>query len=325
MRLSSAAGLAGLLVALVALPAGMARAQVPPLPSGVVQQLNQTIGQRVEATAVLATQSAVSRIGLGWSLNDADGVIYKIPWKFELHDARPLGDSDLKWTPVLEGGAGYANFVNHFNQSVLDGNESDYQTGAVSFGAGPRFYFGDSGFSVLPAFDLLYAYTDNDFTGNTLLGQIVVADGRYVNWSVQTLSLVPSFEARYRQTFARWTPEVTSTFVYFATRPITSSTDVLSFTSSSAAWTTKVDLDYLTPWELLHCPLHVGGNYMFTALYGGLREAMGTDHYSQADGRITLDLLGKVWKVHDVGLSGGYFWCDAFAGYSVGIEGSLKF
>lgn len=95
MRLSSAAGLVGLLVPLCALPAGKAHAQVPPLPSGVVQQLDQAIGQRVEATAVLATQSAVSRIGLGWTLNDANGAIYKIPWKFDLHDARSLGDSGL--------------------------------------------------------------------------------------------------------------------------------------------------------------------------------------------------------------------------------------
>ncbi len=56
-------------------------AQVPP---GAVQQLDTAIGQRVEATAVLGTQSIVSRAGLGWSLNNADGSIYKIPWSFEL-------------------------------------------------------------------------------------------------------------------------------------------------------------------------------------------------------------------------------------------------
>jgi hypothetical protein len=322
-RPSAAKFLRGLILLVGTLPA-TGRAQ-PSLPPGVVAQLNQAIGQRVEATAVLATQSTVSRIGLGWTVNDADGAIYKVPWKFELHDARPLGESGLKWTPVLEGGAGYGSFVNHFNQSVLAGNESRYQTGAVSFGAGPRFYFGDSGFSLLPAFDLLYAYTDNDFTANTLLGQIVAADGRYVNWQAQTLSLVPSFEARYQNTFERWTPEVTSSFVYFATRPITSSTSALNFISSSMAWANKVDLDYQTPWAAWSCPFHVGVNYTFTELYGGLRESLGTTHYSQADARVTLDLLGKVWKIHTVGLSGGYFWCAAFKGYSIGLEGSMKF
>jgi len=40
---------------------------------------------------------------------------------------------------------------------------------------------------------------------------------------------------------------------------------------------------------------------------------------------VTLDVLGKLWKVKNVGLSGGYFWCGAFSGYSIGLEGSVKF
>ena len=35
---------------------------------------------------------------------------------------------------------------------ALAGNESDFRTVALGLGVGPRFYFGDSGFSVLPAF-----------------------------------------------------------------------------------------------------------------------------------------------------------------------------
>jgi hypothetical protein len=325
MNMLSAAGLAGCLAPVLALLPESTRGQLPPLPPGAVQQLNRAIGQRVEATAVLATQNTVSRIGLGWTLNDADGAIYRIPWKFELHNPRPVGDCRVTWTPVIEGGVGYGAFANHFSQSVLAGNESDFSTVAFSLGAGPRFYFGDSGFSILPAFDLLYAYTDNDFIARTTLGQIVAADGRYVNWRVQTLSFVPSFEARYRRTFGRWTPELTSTFVYFDTRPITATTDALSFTSDSMAWANKADLDFLTPWNLFGCPMHFGGNFVRTELYGGLQDAMATDHYSQVNGRVTLDLLGKVWKVSTLGVSGGYFWCDAFNGYSVGLEGSLKF
>jgi hypothetical protein len=319
------AGFAAWLAPVLVLLPELVRAQLPPLPAGTLQQLDQAIGQRVEATAVLATQNTVSRIGLGWTLNDADGAIYRIPWKFELHDPRPLGDSRVSWTPVIEGGAGYGAFANHFSQSTLAGNESDFTTVAFSLGAGPRFYFGDSGVSVLPAFDLIYAYTDNNFIARTTLGQIVAADGRYVNWRVQTISFVPSFEARYRRTFGRWTPELTSSFVYFDTQPITQTTDALSFTSDSMAWANKADLDFLTPWNLFGCPMHFGGNYVRTQLYGGLQDAMRTDHFSQVDGRVTFDLLGKVWKVDTLGVSGGYFWCDAFNGYSVGLEGSMKF
>src|SRR5215472_1191152 len=71
-------------IALLALSTGStANAQLPP---GALQQLDTAIGQRVEATAVFGTQSIASRAGLGWTLDDATGHIYKIPWKTELED-----------------------------------------------------------------------------------------------------------------------------------------------------------------------------------------------------------------------------------------------
>jgi len=302
----------------------VARAQFV-LPPAALQQLDTAIGQRVEATAVFGTQSIASRAGLGWTLDDATGHIYKIPWKTELKDPQAIDYHDLLWAPVFEGGIGYGGFVNHFNDSVLDGNESDYDTVALSLGGGPRIYFGDTGFSVLPAFDLLYGYTDNKFDGNTTLGQQIVTNGQYVNWKVHTITLVPSFELQFKKTYGRWIPTFTSDFAYYNTRPIYSSTSALSFKSTSKLWANKFDLDYVTPWEVLECPVHFGGDISRTDLYQGLQAALDTDHYYQTDGRVTLDVLGRLWKVDSVGLTAGYFWCSAFHGFSVGIECSLKF
>ena len=300
-----------------------AHAQLPP---GALQQLDTAIGQRVEATAVFGTQSIASRAGLGWTLDDATGHIYKIPWKTELQDPGPVGDQGLLWAPVFEGGVGYGGFVNHFeNNTVLAGNESDFDTVALSLGGGPRIYFGDSGFSVLPAFDLLYAYTDNDFEANTPLGQQIVANGQYVNWQVHTLSLVPSFELQFKKTYGRWIPKLTSDFAYYNTRPIYRTTGALSFRSASMLWANKFDLDYVTGWKVLNCPVHFGGDIGRTDLFEGLQAALDTDHYYQTDGRVTLDVFGRLWKVDTLGLSAGYFWCNAFKGYSVGIECSVKF
>jgi hypothetical protein len=296
-----------------------------PIPPGALQQLDRAIGQRVEAIAVVGTQSVASRSGLGWSLNDADGNIYKIPWKTELREPRAIGSSSVAWTPVFEGGAGYGDFVNRFEDNVLAGNQSKFETVAVSLGAGPRFYFGTNGFSVLPAFDFLYAYTHNDFIPGTPAGQDIVADGRYVNWDVHTISFVPSMEVRYRRTFGRWTPMVVSGFAYFKTQPIYRSTDDLSFRSESMVWANRIELDFLTNLKLFSCPVHLGADISRTDLYDGLRTAMNTSYYYQTRGSVTLDVLNKVWKADVLGVSGGYFWCGAFEGYSIGLEASLKF
>jgi Solitary outer membrane autotransporter beta-barrel domain len=300
-----------------------ARAQsVPP---AALAQLDTAIGQRVEATAVFGTQSIASRAGLGWTLDDATGYIYKIPWKTEMTDPLATGYHSLLWAPVFEGGIGYGGFVNKFDNSVLAGNESDFDTVALSLGGGPRIYFGDSGFSVLPAFDLLYGYTDNHFDANTPQGELVVSNGQYVNWKVHTITLVPSFQLQFKKTYGRWLPKFTSDFAYYNTRPIYRTTDALSFKSASMLWANKFDLDYITRWKVLECPVHFGGDFGRTDLYEGLQAALDTDHYYQTDARVTLDVLGRVWKVDYVGLTGGYFWCNSFTGYSIGIECSLKF
>jgi hypothetical protein len=320
MKSKIKAACGGMLLVAVAAPA--ARGQVSP---EEIQQLDQAIGERVEATAVLGTQSIASRSGLGWTLNDASGNIYKIPWKFELQAPQPLGATGLDWVPVFEGGAGFAQFANHFDDSVLDGNESDFTTLALSIGGGPRLYFGSSGFSVLPAFDFLFAYTENNFTAHTPAGQAVVDDGRFVNWEVYTVSFAPSFELRYQRQCGRWTPTFTSAYGYFSTLPLSRSTDSLSFRSDSMVWANKMDLDYVTPWSLFDCPMHFGGDLSRTDLFDGLKAALATDHYYQTDGRITFNVLGKMWVLKSIGVTGGYFWCDAFRGYTIGLDGSVSF
>jgi Solitary outer membrane autotransporter beta-barrel domain len=289
------------------------------------EQLDTAIGQRVEATAVFGTQSIASRTGLGWTLNGANGQIYKIPWQTELRDPAPVGDTGLLWAPVFEGGVGYASFVNDFNSNPLAGNDSDFHTVALSLGLGSRLYFGDTGFSVLPAVALLYAYTENNFYAHNSLGQQIVDDGRFVNWQVDTITLAPSFDFQYKKTFGSWTPAFNTDYGYFGTLPIYRSTDSLSFRSSSQVLANKGDLDYLTPWQLDGFPMHFGGDLSRTDLFQGLRVALGTDHYYQTDLRMTFDMVGRLWVVSSVGIDGGYFWCDAFTGYSIGVVGSLKF
>ncbi|HEY4417868.1 MAG TPA: Solitary outer membrane autotransporter beta-barrel domain, partial [Verrucomicrobiae bacterium] len=254
-----------------------------------------------------------------------DGSIFKIPWKFEALDPHPIGDGEISWTPVFEGGLGFGEFDNHFNNNVLAGNESEYETTALSLGSGPRLYLGDSGFSVLPAFDFLFAYTENHFTGYTPAGQLVLNDGRFVNWQTWTISFVPSIELRYKKTFGRWTPEITTGYADFNTIPMSRSTDALTFRSYSMVLANKADLDYLTDWNLFKCPVHLGGDFSRTDLFGGLKQSMNTGHYYQTDVRVMFDTAGKLWKVASVGIGAGYFWSGAFNGYSIGLEGSLKF
>ena len=82
---------------------GQAGAQAAPSLADVKSQLDQVVGNRVEATAILGGQEVPQGGLFGWSFNGVDAGILKYPWSVELGAPRPLGTSGLTWTPVLLG------------------------------------------------------------------------------------------------------------------------------------------------------------------------------------------------------------------------------
>src|SRR6185369_8161129 len=173
-RILSALGLIGLVL-------GTHSAVAQPIPSAadVRSQLDQVVGNRVEATVLLGGQQLPQGGLFGWQFNEADARILKYPWSTELGAPRALGVGGLEWTPVLLG-------------SIGAGNISTYDTYSVGLGAGPRIWL-LPGLSVLPSFSLLYAYTENDFDAGTDVGRQVEqgVDGKLVNWHTHTLTLIP--------------------------------------------------------------------------------------------------------------------------------------
>ena len=120
---------------------------------------------------------------------------------------RPLGDTGILWSPIIEGGIGYGTFNNHFDDGALDGNKSTVTSLAVFLGGGVRFTFWED-WSLAPTFGIIYAHTENDFDARNEAGQNVLrlAGGQandLVNWSADTITVVPGMEARYRPCSAR--------------------------------------------------------------------------------------------------------------------------
>ena len=196
-------GLSGTVLALV-LTAGVARAQI--LPPGALEQLDHLVGSRVETFAVLDTQSGASGGTYTSKLNDTDLAITRVTGRGDVAEKRPLGDSGILWSPVLEGGVGYGTFENNFDTGALAGNQSTIDSLAVFLGGGVRFTVWEH-LSLAPTFGVIYAHTDNDFDARNDAGREVLrlagsdAVNDLVNWSADTFTLVPGIELRYRRLF----------------------------------------------------------------------------------------------------------------------------
>jgi len=284
-------------------------------------QIDTVIGQSVETLSVLSTQSAISTGGYKFSIHETDGQATRAPWTIDLAPREPLGDTGLSWTPVFSGGVGYADFTDHFVDKPLEGNASEYQTLAAAVGLGPRIYFTPE-FSVLPSMGLIYGYTQNNFHALNPLGDEFEQAQRngLVDWHVQTMTITPSIELRYLVKPDPWEFTLFSTYAYFDTWPIERSTSALSFRSNSGSWVNGADLDFRTQYRLFDCPVHLGGRFALTDLYGGLRQSLATSNFYQIGGRITLDTRGKIPLIDRLGVGIAYVWGEGFHGYSVGIE-----
>ena len=85
---------------------------------------------------------------------------------------------------------------------------------------------------------MIYAHNENDFDAENDLGRQVVqlagsgGANDVLNWTADTLTIVPAIEARYRHLFDVVQVTVTSRFKYFDTYAIERSTSALNFESS---------------------------------------------------------------------------------------------
>ena len=314
------------LLASLALAPCFVRAQ-PLLPPEAIEQFQSVIGSRVEAVTVLGGDyGAAGGVYTFRGGNLADLSIAKLGGGGIVANPRPLGLGDLKWAPVLQGNLGHLSAENQFTTGYLQGNRSLYDVLAVEVGAGARFFFGDH-LSLTPTVSGIYGHTENEFKPQNANGYYVKtnASGTFVDWALDTWSVVPALELDYQWMWRRTTFEFSSRYNFFHTESFNSSSPVVSVSGDSHTWENKLDVDVPLGWKLFGRELHSGGFFARTELFGGAADGLHENHIYTVNGRFVLDVLGQVWKVRWLGVGCSYFWGEHFNGWSAGLDLRFKF
>ena len=230
--------------ALVLGAAAAARAQLTP---DFINQVNRSVSLSVAATTVLAGGSGVrgGNFSSSTSAVDADLNLAKFGGSGDLGDPKPLGLLGMKWQPRLQGDIGYLTLENHFNTGLWHGDKNEYDTFAVEFGGGARFWFNDH-LSLAPTISGIYGHTKNDFTANSSFGQAnydAAVQAGLINWDVDTWTIVPGAELSYQWMWRRTTFTLSSTYTYFHTQDFHSSSPIVNINSDSQTWENKFDVD----------------------------------------------------------------------------------
>jgi hypothetical protein len=302
---------------------GLAPAALPPQ---AIEQFQHVIGNRVEAVTVLGGDYGAARGIYAFRGGDVANLsLSKVGGSGDITQPQPLGETGLNWAPLLQGNVGAISAENKFATGYLKGNKSEYDVLAVQGGAGARFYFTEN-LSLAAAIGGIYGHTENDFQPRNAIGDAVEEAGRgtYVDWQLDTWSVMPSTEGRYDWFWGRTLFEFSSRYTFYHTESFQSSSAVVFVNGNSHSWQNKVDVDVPLGWKVFGSELHTGGFFARTELFGGVADGLNSDHFYTLNGRFVMDLLGKVWKVHWIGVGASYFIGEHSHGWSAGVDLRLQ-
>ena len=304
-----------------------APAQQPVVPSQAIDQFQQVVGNRAEAAIILGGDyGAAGGIYSFRGGKVAELSVSKLGGGGDIRSPRSLGLGGIEWAPVLQGNLGHITADNAFPGGYLQGNRLVYDVVAVQGGAGARFYFNDH-FSLAPTISGIYGHTENEFKAQNAVGETVkaAASGTFVDWTIDSWSVQPALDVDYEWLWGRTTFEFSSRYNYFHTESFNSTSPLASVNGDSHTWENKLDVDVPLGWKILGGELHTGGFFARTEMFGGIAAGLNADHSYTVNGRLVLDLLGKLWKVKWLGLGASYFFSDNFSGWSAGLDLRFKF
>lgn len=202
------------------------------------------------------------------------------------------------------GNIGYSEARNSFNDiPLLYGNSEIYTSYALGVETGARIYF-TKYFSVAPILGLIYSHTCSSFTAGTLTGIEMkrIYGGQLVDWSVDTLSLVPSLELQYQRVFADdWKLTLTTNYAWFRTNDFARSSMYQKVSGDSSYWENRADLDVRLPWKLFGFPLHAGYFVSLGILGNDLRDGLNSNALYVQNCRLGIGDLKGLWKLNRIG------------------------
>ena len=294
-----------------------------------IDSYRNLMGSRVEALTVLGGDYGLA----GGTYNgdnpgrDTTLDVSKFGGSGDVGDPQPLGDTGIGWQPRLQGSMGKVKSTIQYKGGQQGGDKSVFDTFAIQFGGGARFWFNDH-LSLAPTFMGMYGYSKNNYTARSAFGVTNAAaakDAGLIDWHVNTWTIRPAANVQYVYTWHRTIFTLASDFAYFHTDSFRESNSNIDFSGDSETWRNMIDVDVPLGKQLWGHELRTGGYFSRTELYDDIQTGLHTDHIYEIHGRVVLDFLGELWKVQWIGIGVSYLWGSNFTGWSYGADVAFRF
>lgn len=295
-----------------------------------LDQFKKTVGARVETLAIMGGEDGASgglyeydnnRLNMSITKGGGRGIIGN-------PDELDVENNGIGWLPLLGGSIGYIEAENKFtNIPLLANNNEHYYSFAMGFEAGARVYVTKE-LSFGPMLGVIYSHAHSSFKAGSPVG--IALKQQYgqqlVDWSMDTLSFVPSIDIQYEKIFAKdWRMTLSSRYDWFKTWDVATSSRYLSLSGHSSYWENKADLDIRLPLKVFDHALHTGGFVSAGLIGGDFRDSIKTNAMYTFNGRLVVGDITNLWKLNWIGLGASYIKSNTFHGFSWGIDARLVF
>ena len=300
---------------------GTASAQ---LTSAQRDQLRQFIANRAEVGVILGASDSAG--GGNYTVDGKNGnddlefSLIKFGGSGLIGDPRPMGDSGVKWSPMLFGNIGYISGDHDIDVGPVAGIDIEESAFGIQFGGGVAFHLTDR-FTVTPYVGVIYGHYEADVDARTPAGQAIADE---LEDGFDTIGGTPGVALEYALPAGPTTITFGGRYTYYGTTDISSDTDV-EVGGDSHILEQRVDVDVPLNAELFGCRLHTGGYVALTEALGDVGDTMDSDVWATIHPRLLLNTSGKLWKVERMGLGFSYIKGDNFDGWDIGIDVSFKF
>ena len=311
--------------------AASARAQ---LPANVVSEARSLASTRVEAFDILGGDYGLSGGSYKSTAQNVDINVSKFGGMGDIGIGQtggpaPLGTTGIAWQPRLQGSMGSLSTEKTFGNEnpLIKGDKNKFDTFAIQFGGGARFWFNDS-FSIAPTIMGMYGYTANSYTAHSAFGKAnlpAAISAGVVDWDINTWTVRPATELAYVYTWRRTIFTLTSDGTYYHTESFNGTNPNLNINGNSEMWQNKIDVDVPLGVQIYNHELRTGGYFSRSDFYGDLDTGLNTEHVYEVHGRVVLDFLGQLWKCQWIGLGYSYLWGSNFTGVTYGVDAAFRF
>jgi hypothetical protein len=314
----------GLVVSCLLAPS-LSRAQAIDL--GEIRSIDRSVANRVEAMVILGGDNGIT--GGTYSFNSGsneDLRIIKGGGSGPVIRPRSLGWKGIEWAPLWIGNVGYLKADSTIRRTNLAGNDTTTKTYAAELGTGARFKLTKI-LSIAPKLSVIYGRTSSELNPYTQAGvdAKTFLGGKLVDWTLNSMSLVPAIDAKVDWDIGRASFEFKSDFRFFQVWSFGETSPLVSLDGHSETLINSIDVDVPLGWKILGRELHSGGAFSRAELFGDIEEALQTGHIQTVRGRLALDFAGKLWQTRWLGIDGSYFWAPNFSGWAVGLGVRMAF